>query len=64
MLERESALERVCKVLKSEVGGTERVGSAIEGQSPLPSKLRQIRGNEMIERSNPLSKYETCWEAS
>ena len=57
MLERESAPELVCNVLESEraseKGGTEGVDSAIEGQSLLPSGLRHIRGNEVIERSNP-----------
>jgi hypothetical protein len=68
VLERESAPELVCKVLESEIasekGGTEGVDSAIEEQSLLPSGLRHIRGNEVIERSNPLSTYETCWGAS
>jgi hypothetical protein len=64
VLERESVPELVCKVFESEIGGTERVGSASEGQSLLPSKLRQIRGNELIERSNPLSTHETCGGAS
>ena len=68
VLERESALELVCKVLESEraseKGGTEGVDSATEGQSLLPSGLRHIRGNEVIERSNPLSTYETCWGES
>jgi len=50
--------------LESEKGGIERVDSAIEGQSLLPSWLRHIRGNEVIERSNPFSTYETCWGAS
>ncbi len=67
VLERESAHELVCKVLESEIasekGGTEGVDSATEGQSLLPSGLRHIRGNEVIERSNPLSTYETCWGA-
>lgn len=68
VLERESAPERVCKLLEreraSEKGGTEGVDSAIEGQSLLPSGLRHTRGNEVIERSNPLSPYETCWGAN
>ena len=68
VLERESAPELVCKVLESEIasekGGTEGVDSAIKGQSLLPSGLRHIRGNEVIERSNPLSTHETCWGAS
>ena len=68
VLERESAPELVCKVLEreraSEKGGTEGVDSAIEGQSLLPSGLRHTRGNEVIERSNPLSTHETCWGAS
>jgi hypothetical protein len=46
VFERESAADLVCKVLESEraseKGGTEAVGSAIEGQSLLPSGLRQI----------------------
>ena len=68
VLERSRAPERVCKVLESEraseKGGTEGVDSAIEGQSLLPSGLRHIKGNEVIERSNPLSTHETCWGAS
>ena len=40
-----------------------RLGSAIEGQSLLPSELRHRRGNEAIERSNPFSTCESCWEA-
>jgi hypothetical protein len=68
VLERESAPDLVCQVLESESasekGGTEGVNSAIEGQSLLLSELRRIRGNEVIERSNPLSTYETCWGAS
>ena len=68
VLERESDPDLVCKVLESEIasekGGTEGVDSATEGQSLLPSGLRHIRGNEVIERSNPLSTYETCWGAS
>ena len=68
VLERESAPELVCKVLESEraseKGGTAGVDSAIEGQSLLPSGLRHRRGNEVIERSNPFSTYETCWGAS
>ena len=68
VLERESAPELVRKVLESEIasekGGTEGVDSAIEGQSLLPSGLRHRRGNEVIERSNPLSTHETCWGAS
>jgi hypothetical protein len=63
VLERESAPELVCKVLESEKGGTEGVDSAIEGQSLLPSGFRHIRGKEVIERSNPLSKHEACWGA-
>jgi len=62
VLELKSAPDLVCRVLESEKGGTERVGSAIEGQSPLPSELRRRRGNEAIERSNPRSMYEACWE--
>jgi len=58
----------VPKVLESEIasekGGTEGVNSAIEGQSLPPSGLRYIRGNEVIERSNPLSTHEACWGAS
>ncbi len=68
VLERESAPELVCKVFESEraseKGGTEGVDSAIEGQSLLPSGLRRIRGNEVIERSNQLSSHEVCWGAS
>jgi hypothetical protein len=68
VLERESAPDLVCKVLESEIasekGGSEGVNSAIEGQSLLLSGLRRIRGNEVIERSNPLSTYETCWGVS
>jgi hypothetical protein len=68
VLEGESAPELVCRVLESEIasekGGTEGVDSAIEGQSLLPSWLRHIRGNEVIERSNPFSTHETCWGAS
>ena len=68
VLERESAPELVCKVLESEIasekGGTEGVDSATEGQSLLASGFRHIRGNEVIERSNPLSTHETCWGAS
>ena len=64
VLERESTPELVCRVLESEKGGIERVDSAIEGQSLLPSWLRHVRGNEVIERSNPFSTYETCWGAS
>jgi hypothetical protein len=64
VLKRASAPNLVCKVLESEKGGTERVDSAIEGQSLLPSGLRHIRGNEVIERSDPLSTYEACWGAS
>lgn len=58
VLERVSAPELICKILESEMasekGGTELVDSAIEGQSPLPPRLRHIRGNEVFERSNPL----------
>jgi hypothetical protein len=68
VLERESAPDLVCKVLEreraSEKGGSEGVNSAIEGQSLLLSELRRRRGNEVIERSNPFSTYETCWGAS
>ena len=68
MLERESPPDLVCKVLKSKVasekGGIEVVDSAIEGQSLLPSKLRHIRGCEVIGRSNPLSTHEACWGVS
>jgi hypothetical protein len=68
VLERESAPELVCKVLAreraSEKDGTEGVDSAIEGQSPLPSGLRHIKGNEVFERSNPISTHEACWGAS
>ena len=68
VLERESAPELVCTVLESEIasekGGTEGVDSANEGQSLLPSGLRHIRGNEVLERSNPLSTHEACWGAS
>lgn len=64
VLERESAPELVCRVFESEKGGIERVDSAIEGLSLLPSWLRHRRGNEVIERSNPFSTYETCWGAS
>ena len=68
VLERESPPDLVCKVLESEraseKGGTEGVDSAIEGQSLLPSGLRHIKGNEVIERSNPLSTHETCWGAN
>jgi len=68
VLERESAPDLVCKVLEreraSEKDGTEGVDSAIEGQSLLPSGLRHIKGNEVIERSNTLSTHETCWGAS
>ena len=68
VLERESAPELVCRVLESEIasekGGIERVDSEIEGQSLLPSWFRHIRGNEVIERSNPFSTHETCWGAS
>ena len=67
MLERESAPDLVCKVLErgraSAKGGTEAVGSAIEGQSLSPSEFRHRRGNEAIEKSNPRSTYEACWEA-
>jgi hypothetical protein len=48
VLEHSHATELVCKVLGSDIaseqGGTERVESAIEGQSLLPSGLRHIRG--------------------
>jgi hypothetical protein len=68
VLERESAPDLVCQVLESEIasekGGTEGVNSAIEGQSLLLSWFRRIRGNEVIERSNPFSTYETCWGVS
>ena len=68
MLECSRAPELVYKVLESEraseKGRTEGVDSATEGQSLLPSGLRHIRGNEVIERSNPLSTHETCWGAS
>jgi hypothetical protein len=50
--------------MASEKGGTEGVDSAIEGQSLLPSGFRHIRGNEVIERSNPLSTHEICCGAS
>ncbi len=67
-MERESALELVCKVLESEIasekGGTEGVDSATEGQSLLPSGLRHTRGNEVSERSNPLSPHEASFRAS
>jgi hypothetical protein len=67
VLERESAPDLFCKVLEreraSEKDGTEGVDSTIEGQSLLPSGLRHRRGNEVIERSNPLSTHETCWGA-
>ena len=68
VLERESATELMCNVLRSEraseTGGTEGVDSAIEGQSLLPSGLRHRRGNEVFERSNPLSTHEACWGGS
>ena len=52
VLERESAPELVCTVLESErvseKSGTERVDSAIGGQSLLSSGLRHIRGNEVF----------------
>ena len=58
VFERESAPDLVCKVLErgraSAKGGTEAVGSAIEGQSLSPSEFRHRRGNEANERSNPL----------
>ena len=54
VLERESAPELVCTVLESEKSGTEGVDSAIGWLSPLSSGLRHRRGNEVIERSNPL----------
>jgi hypothetical protein len=57
VLEGSRAPDLVCKVLEreraSEKGGTEGVDSAIKGQSLLPSGLRHIRGNEVIERSPP-----------
>ena len=44
VLERENAPDLVCKVLERErasaKGGTERVGSAIDGQCLLASRLR------------------------
>ena len=52
-----SAPELMCKLLGSERAsekiGTEGVDSANEGKSLLSSALRQRRGNEVIERSNP-----------
>jgi hypothetical protein len=58
VLERESPPDLDCRVLERErasaKGGTERFGSAIEGESLLPSELRHRRGNEVLERSNPL----------
>jgi len=39
-------------------GGTEGVGSSIEGQSLLLSEFRYRRGNEGIKRSNPRSTHE------
>src|SRR2546430_17409168 len=64
---RESAPDLVCKVLErgraSAKGGTEAVGSAIEGQSLSPSEFSHRRGNEAIERSNPRSTLDACWEA-
>src|SRR5215471_2162317 len=66
VFERESAPELVCQVLESERAsakcGTEGVGSAIEGQSLLPSELGYRRGPSVIERSNPRSTREACWE--
>jgi hypothetical protein len=66
VLERERPPELMCHVLgserASEKSGTEGVDSANEVQSLLSSALRYRRGNEVIERSNPLSTHETCWE--
>jgi len=66
VLERERPPEFVCKVLESEraskKSGTERVDSANEEQSLLPSGLRNRRGIEVGKRSNPLSTHEICCE--